>query len=81
MHSLFQIPSKYNHSDCIISAKEILFLQNEVANGKKNINSEAPSAEVAMFKIVAHKVSMIYFSLNFLRGASNLSPNPTKISH
>jgi hypothetical protein len=22
-----------------------------------------------MFKIVAHKISMIYFSLNFLRGA------------
>jgi hypothetical protein len=33
------------------------------------INSEAPSAEVVMFKIVAHKVSIIYFSLNFLRGA------------
>ena len=25
--------------------------------------------EVAMFQIVTHKVSMIYFSLNFLRGA------------
>jgi hypothetical protein len=36
---------------------------------EKNINSEAPSAEVAMFKIEAHKVSMIYISLNFLRGA------------
>jgi hypothetical protein len=36
---------------------------------EKYINSEAPSAEVVMFKIVAHKVSMIYFSLNFLRGA------------
>jgi hypothetical protein len=36
---------------------------------EKDINSEAPSAAGAMFKIVAHKVSMIYFSLNFLRGA------------
>jgi len=36
---------------------------------EKYINSEAPSAEVVMFKIVAHEVSMIYFSPNFLRGA------------
>jgi hypothetical protein len=34
---------------------------------ERYINSEAPSDEVEMFKIVAHKVSMIYFSLNFLR--------------
>jgi len=34
MHSLVQIPSKYNLSTCIASSKEILFLQHEVAKGK-----------------------------------------------
>jgi hypothetical protein len=33
---------------------------------EKNINSEAPCAKAATFKIVAHKVSMIYYSLHFL---------------